>query len=83
MLTSLARIEQKITDFEVLSLERAVSTARDYGTIISRLDKVNGNIDRNRSDISTNKQSLSKIIGYGMGVAFVLGLAISIVALVL
>ena len=83
MIASLARIEQKIIDFEALFVERFQRTEKDFDKVISRLDITNGNIKKNSQDISNNKGYINKIVGIGIGISAILGIAISILALII
>ena len=70
MIASLSRIETKMEQND-----------KDHNTIIERLTIQNGTVAKNRDEIAKNGKAIAKIIGYGAGVTFVLGLAISLVAL--
>ena len=80
MLTTLARIEQRIADFEVISLERYDRTERDFEKVITRIDKVNGSVALNVKKISDNSGLISKIIGIGIGISFIVGIALTIIS---
>jgi len=80
MLTTLARIDQRLQDFEVMAMERSDRTEKDCNKIIARLDRMNGSIALNSKKISDNSGSISKIIGIGIGISFILGIAITVIA---
>jgi len=56
---------------------------KEHSEIKTLLKDQNGKVQKNADSIIDNKTAISKMVGYGMGIAFVLGLAISIVALII
>ena len=81
MLTTLARIDQRIQDFEVISMERYDRTEKDFEKVITRLDKTNGTIIENAKNITTNSGSISRIVGIGIGVSFIIGIVLTVISL--
>ena len=59
-----------------------VHSNKEFTEIKELLEKQNGKVQKNVDSIDENRNAISKIVGYGMGIAFVLGLAVSIMALI-
>ena len=72
MLASLARIEEWQRNYELMALERNDRNEKDHKKIEELLKEQNGRI-------RVNEKGISRIIGVGLGIAFVLGLAIGLV----
>ena len=72
MLASLARIEEWQRNYELMALERNDRNEKDHKKIEELLKEQNGRI-------RVNEKGISRIIGIGLGIAFVLGIAIGLV----
>jgi len=70
MIASLSRIETKMEQND-----------KDHKTIIKRFDTQNGKVQKNCDEITKNGKIIARVVGIGAGVTFVLGLAISLVAI--
>ena len=67
-----ARLDERI---------KAMGVSNDAGfkTITGLLEKQNDKVQKNAEKISENKNSITRIVGIGIGIAFILGIAIGLV----